>query len=102
VSLRVHCSAGFYVRSLAHDLGERLGTGGHLVALRRTESGECSLADAIGLDDAERDPAAAARRLIPLGRVLPGVTSVVLTSEGVRRATHGRDLGPSDLVRGFA
>ena len=36
VTLRVDCSAGFYVRSLAHDLGERLGVGAHLAALRRT------------------------------------------------------------------
>ena len=40
VTLRVDCSAGFYIRSLAHDLGERLGVGGHLVALRRTRSGD--------------------------------------------------------------
>jgi len=38
VALRVDCSAGFYIRSLAHDLGERLGVGAHLVALRRTHS----------------------------------------------------------------
>ena len=36
VTLRVDCSAGFYVRSLAHDLGERLGIGAHLARLRRT------------------------------------------------------------------
>ncbi len=54
MTLRVDCSAGFYVRSLAHDLGERLGTGAHLAALRRTRSGDFTLADAVPLDAAER------------------------------------------------
>ena len=56
VTLRVDCSAGFYVRALAHDLGERLGTGAHLAALRRTSSGDFTLADAIALDALEREP----------------------------------------------
>jgi tRNA pseudouridine55 synthase len=102
LTLRVHCSAGFYVRALAHELGERLGTGAHLAALRRTRAGDCSVADALPLADAEREPALAARHLLPLGQLLPGLSSVVLTSEGVRHATHGRDLGPSDLLRGSA
>src|SRR3954453_19276487 len=41
--LRIVCSAGFYVRSLARDLGEALGTGGHLTALRRTASGRLAV-----------------------------------------------------------
>lgn len=102
VVLRVHCSAGFYVRALAHDLGERLGTGAHLAELRRTRVGDYTAADAVTLADAERDPASAVGRLVPLGQLLPGLSSVVLTTEGVRHATHGRDLGPADMVRGRA
>src|SRR5262245_53837740 len=49
VTVSIDCSAGFYVRSLACDLGERLGTGGHLIGLRRTCSGEYSIADALPL-----------------------------------------------------
>jgi len=40
VRLRVSCSAGTYIRSLAHDLGQQLGCGGHLIALRRTAIGD--------------------------------------------------------------
>jgi tRNA U55 pseudouridine synthase TruB len=102
VTLRVECSAGFYIRSLAHDLGQRLGVGGHLVALRRTRSGTLTLADAVGLDAVEREPELAAGRVIPLANMLPGLAPVVLTSDGVRKAIHGRELGPGDCVSGFA
>jgi tRNA pseudouridine55 synthase len=97
VTLRVDCSAGFYVRSLAHDLGARLGTGAHLTCLRRTRSGECELADAISLDTAEREPDRAVRHVVPLARMLATFPSVVLTADGVRRATHGQDVGPGDV-----
>jgi tRNA U55 pseudouridine synthase TruB len=97
----VDCSAGFYIRSLAHDLGERLGVGGHIVALRRTRSGDFSLADAIDLDTVERRPASAAARVIPLAGMLPRLAPVVLTPDGVRKAIHGRELEDRDCVSGF-
>jgi tRNA pseudouridine55 synthase len=98
VTLRVDCSAGFYLRSLAHDLGVRLGTGAHLVALRRTRSGDFTLDDSIALDALERDRDAALTRFVPLAGMLLGLSSVVLTGEGAKHARHGRDLGPADLA----
>jgi tRNA pseudouridine55 synthase len=94
VTLRVDCSAGFYVRSLAHDLGERLGVGGHLVALRRTNTGGFGLDQAITLDAAERDPERAAAAVIPLAGMLLEVAAVVLTAEGINHVIHGRDIDP--------
>jgi tRNA pseudouridine55 synthase len=49
VDFRVVCSKGFYVRSLAHDFGEALGVGGHLVALRRTAIGPFRVEEAFAL-----------------------------------------------------
>ena len=49
LTLRVVCSAGFYVRALAHDLGAALGCGAHLVGLRRTETSGFTLDDALPL-----------------------------------------------------
>ena len=46
VTIEVHCSKGTYVRSLAHDIGEALGCGAHLVGLRRTASGSFLVRDA--------------------------------------------------------
>jgi tRNA pseudouridine55 synthase len=101
VTLRVACSAGFYVRALAHDLGEQLGVGAHLFSLRRTLSGDAALDQALALDAIERDPASGIRAVVPLSRMLPGLSSVMLTSEGVRRAVHGRDIGPADAQEGM-
>ncbi len=53
VTLRVDCGKGFYVRSLAHDLGQALGCGGHMKALVRLRSGAFSIEDALSLDEAE-------------------------------------------------
>ena len=102
VTLQVDCSAGFYIRSLAHDLGERLGIGAHLAALRRTRTGDFTIGQAVDLDTAEREPQRAAAAVVPLAEMLPRLTSVVLTAEGVNRAVHGRDLGPGHAVGGFA
>jgi len=47
---RVACTKGTYIRSLAHDLGQKLGCGAHLTALRRCASGKFDVADALSLD----------------------------------------------------
>ncbi|MDR7329555.1 tRNA pseudouridine(55) synthase TruB [Corynebacterium guangdongense] len=57
IDVSVDCSSGTYIRSLARDLGESLGVGGHLTALRRTAVGNYLLADARSLADLEKDPA---------------------------------------------
>jgi tRNA pseudouridine55 synthase len=92
--LDVSVSAGFYVRALAHDLGTRLGVGAHLQALRRTASGDITLASAIPLARLEgedgRQQAEAA--IIPVAAMLPGLPGVVLTVDGEKRARHGQDL----------
>ncbi len=48
---RIACTKGTYVRSLAHDLGQKLGCGAHLAALRRTVSGKFDVAEAKPLDE---------------------------------------------------
>lgn len=53
VELDVHCSSGFYIRSLAHDLGQVLGCGAHVVKLRRTESKSIDLSQAVTIGELE-------------------------------------------------
>lgn len=52
VSLRIVCSKGTYIRALARDIGEALGSGAHLTALRRTRVGDYTLRDALTVDQA--------------------------------------------------
>jgi tRNA pseudouridine55 synthase len=100
VTLHVECSAGFYVRSLAHELGVRLAVGAHLAALRRTASAGLTIADALALEVAERSRDEALAAIVPLDRMLPGLASVVLTDAGVERATHGRDIRAAEVTTG--
>jgi tRNA pseudouridine55 synthase len=94
--LRLTCSAGFYVRSFAHALGEMTGAGACLEALRRTRSGEFRIEEAVTLDQIIQDPAAAAARVIAPGRLLGSFPSLLLSEEGCRRVSHGQEVdGPA-------
>jgi len=95
--VRLVCSAGYYVRALAHAIGERLGTGGHLAALVRTRSGDFTLAHAVGLDVLDRRPQEAAARVIPLADLLPSLPAVTLTAEGALLAARGGFIGPTHV-----
>ena len=53
IDFRLRCTKGTYVRTLAHDLGQKFGCGGHLAALRRTASGPLHVNDALTLDQIE-------------------------------------------------
>ncbi|HCJ12287.1 MAG: tRNA pseudouridine(55) synthase TruB [Verrucomicrobia bacterium GWF2_51_19] len=69
---RLHCTKGTYVRSVVHDIGQKIGCGAHLTALRRTRSGHLSIQDAIQLDVFESmDKLAIESCLIPPYRALP-------------------------------
>ena len=74
--VRIACSRGTYVRSLARDLGRALATGAHLVFLRRTRSGSADLRRAVRLDDLTPESLGAA--LIPMAAVLDAWPSVVV------------------------
>jgi tRNA pseudouridine55 synthase len=95
LTLRVACSKGTYIRVLAEDLGERLGCGAHLTALRRLRSGRFDLDDALPLDALEAlDPAArraqVAGRLIPMERALEGMASLQVDDAEAQGLSHGR------------
>lgn len=101
-TVRVTATAGFYVRSLAHDLGAALGCGGHLAALRRTRAGSFTLDAAVPLEIVQQEGADAGRRLIPLDQLLPDVPAARLTEGGARRAGHGAAVGPVDIAEAAA
>jgi tRNA pseudouridine55 synthase len=89
LTLTVVCSAGTYIRSLAHDLGAALGVGGSLAGLTRTGSGMFRLENAVPLDDFMADEAPA-RRLIPAQDALVGWPRIILTPEQFSDLRQGR------------
>jgi tRNA pseudouridine55 synthase len=95
--LRAHCSAGTYMRSMAHDLGQRLGCGAHLQELRRTMSGEFEIGQARTIEQLER--LAAEERLVdaivPAGMLLPAFPSVVVEDTTVVQIRNGRNFPAS-------
>jgi len=98
VDVRVHCSAGYYVRSLAHAVGAALGVGAHLRDLRRTRSGRFGLARALTLEVVLTAPDRAPAALVPLEDLLPEWPAVVVTADGSAWVGHGRPLGPGQVA----
>jgi tRNA pseudouridine55 synthase len=96
--IAVRCSPGTYIRALARDLGEALGTGGHLESLRRTRSGPFAIDMAVGWDELA---GRAGESLIPLAALLKDLPCVTVGPEGRSAVGHGRDLDPSLVEGGF-
>ena len=98
VRARVVCSAGTYVRALAESLGERLGAGAHLAALRRTRAGSFQIKDAVAPDELEKivEGGGAGKLLIPSEAALPHLPAAHLTGEESRRVRHGAAVRAGD------
>jgi tRNA pseudouridine55 synthase len=100
LSIRVVCSAGTYIRTLAEAIGERLGTRAHLAALRRTRAGDFKIETALGLDELKAKMEAAeggvggnpSDFILPMDAALSGLPFVHLTADEARRALNGISL----------
>jgi len=102
-AIYVHCSKGTYVRSIAHELGEALGVGGHLVALRRVRSGPFTLAQAVPLSlvlelAAQGGAEELARRVVPMGAALAELAELRLDEARAQKVAFGRVLGARDVA----
>ena len=99
--LRVHCSGGTYMRSIAHDVGQALGCGAHLTELRRLASGEFEIAQARTLEQLEA--LAAEERLVdafvPADQLLPAFPNVYVDDLTAAQVRHGRNF-PASPFRG--
>ncbi len=87
----IECSSGTYIRSLAHEMGQKIGCGAHLAEITRTAVGEFSLEQAIKLEElAEAKKAGRfADRLIPLESLLPNFPRVNVLPVIEKRVRHG-------------
>jgi len=91
VTFTVRCSRGTYVRTLAHDLGAKLGCGAHLVELRRTRSGLFGLSEALTLDEFRRLNASQSlnERLLTPYQALSQLMDIPISAAGVVKVGHG-------------
>ncbi len=99
VKLTVACSAGTYIRTLAEDIGRRVGVGAHLAELRRTAAGRFSIADAVSLDElaTREDPS---QSLIPMETAVAHLPSILLNEERAAKTKNG--LSTRVFKTGFA
>jgi tRNA pseudouridine55 synthase len=99
--VRVECSKGTYVRTLASDLGAFLGCGAHLTALRRTRIGPFDLNGSITLADLEALPAEDREaRLSPVDALLEHLPRLAFDAEQTRSFTHGQSAAGIEGVVG--
>ena len=92
--LEVVCGKGTYVRSLGRDIAKKCGSCGFITALRRTQSGPFTLADAISLDKIEKIAYSENPRevLIPLEAVLTDILELAVSENEARALSHGRSI----------
>jgi len=83
--IRVVCSAGTYIRTLAEDIGRRLGIGAHLTHLRRTRAGKFTLAESTSLDELDSTSA----RLLPIEQAVSHLPQFQLESDRVEKTRNG-------------
>jgi tRNA pseudouridine55 synthase len=106
LTLEIECGKGFYVRSLAHDLGARLGAGGHVSALRRTAVGPFAIEDATDLDTAAAllEAGETDELVHAPDAVLSGWPALVLGQSSVATLHTGHDvqLGVASILRAAA
>jgi tRNA pseudouridine55 synthase len=97
VELKIRCSKGTYVRSLAHDIGEKLGCGAYLFSLRRTRVGPFKLEDALSLEKISDVQAEGNIDdvLVPIEKALAHLPAVVVKEEFAERIQHGIPLTAS-------
>ena len=102
VEIRVRCSKGTYVRTLAEDLGEALGCGAHLAALRRTASGSFKVEQAHAFEALQKmTPEERQHTLLPLAALLGGLPRAELDADAEDRLRKGQALKLDGLGAGL-
>jgi H/ACA ribonucleoprotein complex subunit 4 len=111
---RVGCEAGTYIRTLCHDIGDALGTGAHLLELRRTKIAGFTEDDIVTLQDLKdamvfwnesKDEAYVREVILPLERLLSHLPQVVIKDSAVEAICHGANLavpGIAEVDSGIA
>lgn len=98
VEFDVYCSAGTYIRTIAYDIGKKLGCGAHLAELCRTRSSQFALGDTIDLAVLEKmDKETALSQLVSLSESLDFIPRIVVPSELIKKIQFGQRLSAKEL-----
>ena len=106
LELRVRCSKGSYIRTLAEDIGEALGTGAHVVFLRREQAGPFELQHSVTLEQLEfltkNDPAAVAQLLLPVDMPLARLPAIMLDAAETLCLRQGKSVAVASTLESVA
>lgn len=100
IEFTVHCSKGTYIRSLAHDLGEKLGCGAHLSALTRLASGNFKLENSVTLDQLREafEKRDAEKYLLPLDRALEQFDVITVDTATAKKIVNGLSIESAQKI----
>ena len=97
--LRIHCSRGTYVRSIAHDLGQELECGAHLSYLLRERVGKWSFHDAFPIwKIKQKEDFTSSHAFMKFGEILP-FPKIYINKKTEERVLNGMAIGPADIIR---
>ena len=97
--LVISCSKGTYIRTICHDLGQKLGSGAVMTALRRTRAAGFSLSDCITIEEAQKlsDPEILEKSILPIDRVFSFMDKLVLNRKKAELFLSGVKLDAKEL-----
>jgi len=101
LGFRTLTSSGTYIRSLAHDIGERVGVGAYLLELKRECIGEFDLGSAVKLDELEKCSSIEEllQFVLPIESLLPEFSKIICSEGGREAVLHGRSLSAIDVEK---
>ena len=100
ITIRVICSAGTYIRTLAEDIGRKIGTGAHLAELRRTRAGKFDLSKAVTIEGLEEIASNGEldKILIPMNEALSHLPQILLSEDEIAKTRNGLKLKKPDFT----
>jgi len=96
LELYIGCSKGTYIRSIANDLGEKLGTYGHLIKLVRVQAGDFDIENSVKLEDLENMEIVRQHLIEPVKML--DYPKYELSPEELEKVSHGMNIEPSDMA----
>ncbi len=104
LEIKVQCTSGTYLRTLAYDIGERLKVGGHLWELRRLKIGDFDVSKAVTLEKLKEasEKGDVLKYVIPIESVLSHYPKIIVKDEIVKKVRNGNLIKPSEILKRYS